>query len=236
MDKLDIAVSPTSPYKYCMNPLIETIPSAWKGHKNFAQWLVQLIQPKITVELGVDYGYSTFVLAEHNPGQVYGIDTFEGDAHAGQRDVEQFQKVLDFKNTHGFDNVHLIKNTFDNANATWTDLIDILHIDGLHTGDAVTHDLVSWSKFFHYKTVVLMHDVMSFEDVERVYVGIPKPKIRFIHSGGLGVLCQDPAIIESIKQHWSDDAFYDSELLDESRLAKITKRYRDDRNVRFTQP
>ena len=224
------------PYKYCMKQDIETIPSAWKGHRGFAQWLVQLIQPKITVELGVDYGYSTFVLAENNPGQVYGIDTFEGDAHAGQRDLAQYQSVVDFKTTNVFDNVHLIKDTFDNVNATWTEPIDILHIDGLHTGDAVTHDVVNWSRFFHYKTVVLMHDVMSFEDVERVFVNIPKPKIRFVHSGGLGILCQDTSIIEAIKRHWPDDAFYEQELLDDSRLSMITKRYSDDRNVRLSQP
>jgi hypothetical protein len=214
---------------------IETIPSAWKGHRGFANWLVQYLQPKITVELGVDYGYSTFVLAENNPGKVYGIDTFEGDAHAGQRDLAQYQSVLDFKNTNGFDNVHLLKDTFDNVNSTWIEPIDILHIDGLHTGDAVTHDLINWSKFFHYKTVVLIHDVSSFKEVEDVYLQISQPKLRFVHSGGLGILCQDASIIESIKRHWAADAFYEYELLESNpNWPKIRERYYDDRNIRYT--
>ena len=215
---------------------IETIPSAWKGHRGFAQWLVQLIQPKITVELGVDYGYSTFVLAENNPGKVYGIDTFEGDAHAGQRDLAQYQSVLDFKNTNGFDNVHLLKDTFDNVNSTWVESIDILHIDGLHTGAAVTHDLMNWSRFFHNNTVVLMHDVMSFEEVEQVFLSIPQPKLRFIHSGGLGVLCQNTNILAAIKSHWQYNIFDEQELADPANWSLVERRYKDDRNVRFTQP
>ena len=222
-------------YKYCMKQDIETIPSAWKGHRGFANWLVQYLQPKITVELGVDYGYSTFVLAENNPGKVYGIDTFEGDAHAGQRDLAQYQSVLDFKNTNEFNNVHLIKDTFDNVNSTWTESIDILHIDGLHTGAAVTHDLINWSRFFHANTVVLMHDVSSFEEVEDVYLRIPQPKLRFVHSGGLGVLCQNTNILRDIKDHWVDDIFDEHELVHPDRRSAVMRRYNNDHNIRLSQ-
>lgn len=214
---------------------LETIPSAWTGHRGFAQWLVQKIQPKITVELGVDYGYSTFVLAENNPGHVYGIDTFMGDAHAGQRDNQQFDTVESYRIKNGFNNVTLIKDTFDSANAKWTESIDILHLDGLHTAQAVTHDLLNWSKFFHQKTVVLMHDVSSFDDIEQVFMKIPQPKVRFLHSGGLGVLCADSQIILDIKKHWADDAFYEYEILEENpNWPKIRARYYDNRNIRYT--
>jgi len=220
-----------------MNYDLETIPSAWTGHRGFAQWLVQKLQPRITVELGVDFGYSTFVLAENNPGHVYGIDTFTGDAHAGHRDQEQYIKVENFRSNNGFNNVTLIKDTFDNANTKWTQLIDLLHLDGLHTAEAVTHDLLNWSKFFHNKTVVLMHDVSSFDDIEQVFMKIPQPKVRFLHSGGLGVLCADAQIILDVKQHWKDDAFYEYEILESNpSWPRIRERYFDNRNVRYTTP
>ena len=38
-------------------------PSAWTGHRYFAKWLVETLRPEITVDLGVDYGHSTFYLA-----------------------------------------------------------------------------------------------------------------------------------------------------------------------------
>jgi len=220
----------------CMTTdFIEELPSAWKGHRGFAHWLVQYIQPKITVELGVDYGYSTFVLAQNNPGQVYGIDLFEGDEHAGHRDAEQYQKVLAFKTLHSFDNVQLIKDTFDNVNATWASPVDVLHIDGLHTGKAVEHDLITWSRFFHANTVVLMHDVSSFEEVEDVFIRIPQPKLRFIHSGGLGVLCQNTEILRAIKAHWVDDIFDEQELVHPARYDVVMRRYKNDQNVRLSQ-
>jgi hypothetical protein len=214
---------------------IDELPSAWKGHRGFAQWLVQYLQPKITVELGVDNGYSCFCLAENNSGQVFGIDTFEGDVHAGTRDQGLYQQVLDFKTVHKFDNVQLVKNTFDAACALWFSPIDLLHLDGLHTAQAVTHDIVNWSKFFHENTVLLMHDVVSFPEVEQVFLNIPQPKIRFLHSGGLGVLCQNPDTIEYIKSHWAKDVFYEHELLPSNpEYDQVKKRYLDDSNTRYS--
>ena len=55
------------------------IPSAWgdgnvQGHVLFVDWLINEMQPKVTVDLGIDYGYSLIALAHNNPGKVYGID------------------------------------------------------------------------------------------------------------------------------------------------------------------
>jgi hypothetical protein len=32
---------------------IETLPSAWKGHRQFANWLSKTLAPKVTVDLGL---------------------------------------------------------------------------------------------------------------------------------------------------------------------------------------
>ena len=50
---------------------IEDIPSAVKGHRKFIEWLVEYVNPKTIVELGVDYGYSTFVFSNALP---YGLN------------------------------------------------------------------------------------------------------------------------------------------------------------------
>ena len=42
---------------------IDSIISAWTGHRKFAEFLVEKKNPDVIVELGVDYGYSTFVFA-----------------------------------------------------------------------------------------------------------------------------------------------------------------------------
>lgn len=53
------------------------IKSAWKGHELFAVWLVKKLKPLVIVDLGIDYGFSTFVFVIPGIGKVYGIDHFK---------------------------------------------------------------------------------------------------------------------------------------------------------------
>ena len=181
-----------------MDKLTE-IESAWTGHRDFAHWLVNKLQPKITVELGVDYGYSLFTLAENNPGLVIGVDLFEGDEHTGLRGADQAAKVEQFAVDHGYSNVKLIKGSFDNVAKQWNSSIDLLHIDGLHTYAACLNDFKRWAPFVSAPNgVVIMHDITSYLDVCRVFVEIAAYKVAFLHSGGLGIICRNPVLVETI--------------------------------------
>lgn len=62
----------------------------WRDHIKFAQWIVERKSPDITVDLGVYYAYSTFCFATPKIGKVYGIDSFEGDYHSGERNTYDF--------------------------------------------------------------------------------------------------------------------------------------------------
>ena len=67
-----------------MTDWIDQITSAWCGHRKFAEFLVDYYTDPIVVELGVDYGFSTFVFANalnETNGKIYGIDLFLGDIH-----------------------------------------------------------------------------------------------------------------------------------------------------------
>ena len=175
---------------------IMSISSAWQGHRNFANWLTEHLKPGVTVDLGVDYGFSTFALAERNPGHVYGIDLFQGDEHAGFRDTGEF--VSDFKDRNGIENVTFIKGDFNQVAEMWVSPIDILHIDGLHTFEAVSNDYTTWIKFVHPNGVILMHDIVSFPDVKQFYNSIGLPKLFFVESHGLGVVSRDLDLINYI--------------------------------------
>jgi hypothetical protein len=180
--------------------IINTLPSAWTGHKDFAHWLVKRMQPKITVELGVDHGFSLFSLAVDNPGQVYGIDLFEGDAHAGGRNAaEQFAAVEQFKNDNGFTNVTVLKDKFSAVAATWTEKVDILHIDGLHHYDSVKEDYKTWAPHLHEKSVILFHDTSAYpEGPGRFFSEQKLPRAAFSHSAGLGVMTADQELLDAI--------------------------------------
>lgn len=183
---------------------LDNIGTAWGGHRDFANWLVEYVKPEVTVELGVDWGFSLFSFAEPRIGQVYGIDLFIGDEHAGGRDAEvQYGSVKAFITDNGLDHVHILKQDFNEAADEWLHAIDILHIDGLHTYDAVKNDFYRWSPFMKTDGVILMHDVAAWPDVHRFYNELELPKAYFEHSAGLGVLCKNSELLDKILESWN---------------------------------
>jgi hypothetical protein len=181
--------------------------SAWLGHLKFSMWLVNKYNPKIIVELGVDYGHSSFAFSSEGIGNVYGIDCFEGDIHAGQRNtldiLNDTKKYLLDNRLLLRDNLYPVKGFFDNVYESFEYDIDILHIDGLHTYDAVSNDFNKWITKTHDNSIILMHDVISFKDtVGRFFDEIQYPKTFFSHSAGLGVVCKNQSIIDNINKVW----------------------------------
>src|SRR4051794_3176306 len=68
-------------------PVEKIITSAWTQHAPFAFWLVDALQPRCLVELGVFYGFSYLALcqaaARLTPNtRCFGIDNWRGDEHA----------------------------------------------------------------------------------------------------------------------------------------------------------
>lgn len=185
---------------------LEGIPSAWSGHKNFAQWLVKEVKPKVTVELGVDRGFSLFCFSEPNIGTVYGIDTFEGDPTLDpftfkHDDAEAF--VKEFIASNNMNNIKIVKADFNDVVEFWSLPIDILHIDGCHLYDYVKNDWEKWNKFVGNQGIVLFHDTESYpNDVGRLFSEIDNSwfKFNFKHSAGLGIASKNFDLVEKIKR------------------------------------
>jgi len=192
--------------------------SAWLGHLEFAIWLVkrfnQIFSIKTIVELGVDFGHSTFSFISPNIGTVYSIDCFEGDIHTGYRDTYQiflnkFKKLLDSGLLIN-NNLVIIKNYFDNVFSDFDNLIkspiDILHIDGLHTYDAVKNDFNKWITKCHDNSIIIMHDVISFPNTVGKFFSEINNNIFFKtlvkHSAGLGIVSKNKNFIDIINNEW----------------------------------
>jgi GT2 family glycosyltransferase len=174
-------------------------PAAWEAHIPFAFWLADVSRPKVFVELGVHSGnsYCAFLQAIKKlqlPTQCYGIDSWRGDEHAGFYGNEVFIELSKYHDERYSQFSSLIRQTFDHSlNYFGESTIDLLHIDGLHTYDAVKHDFEAWGPKLSDGAIVLLHDI----NVRRNEFGVWKlwnelaaahPHFRFDHGNGLGVL------------------------------------------------
>jgi predicted O-methyltransferase YrrM len=184
--------------------ILGAIPSGWnyppKSHREFVEWLINRIKPEITVELGVDYGYSSFLMALCQNNPVYGIDCFDVSVH-GPREDDDYQFVMSVKEKLGLDNLEIIKGYFDDVAKTWDKEIDLLHIDGLHDYENCKNDCDTWAPLVKEDGVILFHDTVSNPDGAGLFFSqLEVPKVNFTNSFGLGVASNNADLIEEIKQ------------------------------------
>lgn len=175
-------------------------PSAWAGHIPFMFCLVAALKPRRYVELGTHHGASFFAACQaaqraSPESECVAVDTWIGDEHAGfygDSIFDTFQQQL----KHHFSDIgeHL-RCTFDEAVANFEPgSIDLLHIDGLHTYEAVKHDFETWKDRLTPDGVVIFHDVNVHErdfGVWELWTEVREqyPTMTLPHSHGLGVLC-----------------------------------------------
>lgn len=189
-------------------------PSAWWTHLPFAHWIVSAAEPRLLVELGTHTGvsYSAFCHAVQIlglPTQCWAIDTWHGDAHAGAYGDEIYNELRGFHDANYASFSGLLRSTFDEALPRFADgSIDLLHIDGLHTYDAVRHDFESWLPKLSERGVVIFHDINVLEGdfgVWRLWAELKEryPAFDFLHGHGLGVLgigTKIPGAVENLLQ------------------------------------
>ncbi len=138
---------------------------AWTAHLHFAYDLIATLRPRSFIELGTDQGESYFAfcqsVAQNGTGtRCFAIDTWRGDEHAGQYDETTFALVSTHNRAHYENFSTLIRCTFDAALEKFPAAsIDLLHLDGLHSEEAVRHDLQNWLPKVRPGGLFLMHDV-----------------------------------------------------------------------------
>jgi GT2 family glycosyltransferase len=174
--------------------------SAWTGHMPFGYWLIGEINPRICVELGTHSGNSYFsfcqaVRDESLTSRCYAVDTWKGDNQAGFYGDEVYEMVNRHNESQYKSFSTLYRMTFDEALGRFQDRsVDLLHIDGLHTYEAVRHDFESWLPKLAPGAIVLFHDIEVYggdfgvwkfwRELKNKY----PMRLEFLHSAGLGVL------------------------------------------------
>lgn len=174
-------------------------PSAWWQHVPFAHWVVGATSPRTLVELGTYNGvsYSAFCHAVERNGldtRCYAVDHWRGDPHAGEYGDDVLADLRQFHDNRYGAFSTLLRCAFDEALDSFPDAsIDLLHIDGFHSYDAVSHDFESWRPKLSDRAVVLFHDTNELGadfGVWRLWSELRQrhPSFEFLHGHGLGVL------------------------------------------------
>ncbi|GGI36992.1 hypothetical protein GCM10010988_11720 [Cnuibacter physcomitrellae] len=249
------ARSPADPFAEIdlYRPTRVDVPSAWYGHVPFGHWLVGAVRPDLLVELGTHNGvsFSSFcdaVIAAGLPTTCYAVDTWAGDFQAGEYGEDVWVDWSAFCARRYGDFTHLLRTTFDEAAEQFSPgSIDLLHIDGLHTYEAVRNDVDRWLPKVSSRGVVIMHDIAERDrefGVWRVWDELKAayPSFEFHHEHGLGVLAVGADVPEALRPFVEADETEASRLrarfaaagerlkLDEERLdlhRRLAQSYRD---------
>ncbi len=193
---------------------------SWQEHIPFAMAVIQMVRPKVLVELGVHTGdsYLAFCQGIAELGletACYGVDTWRGDEHAGFFGDEVLAELRLHHDAQYGTFSRLVQSTFDEAARQMPDgSVSLLHVDGLHTYEAAKHDWETWKPKLTSDGIVLFHDINVRErdfGVWKLWSEIKegRPHFEFQHGHGLGVLAagqEAPAGIRELFELTGDSA------------------------------
>jgi len=179
---------------------IDQLDSAWKDFCDAGLAVVDYLNPKVTVEIGVHFGYSLNVLSFRNTGEVYGIDIIRQDGISIPENA-----------------TFILGSSLDEAKKWDTGKkIDLLHIDGDHSREGVKSDYERWLPHLAGRAVVLFHDVICYAAVWNFFIGLPDFKLVLKGEDecgdtgktfGLGVWTADSEVAEALEKTFKKNNF-----------------------------
>ena len=149
--------------------------------------------------MGESYFAFCQAIAENNIDcQAFAVDTWGGDVHTGAYGDEVFNEVDSYNRELYSSFSRLLRMRFDEALAKFADeSIELLHIDGEHTYEAVKRDFLRWWPKVKPGGVIIMHDAAERQHDFGVWKLLEElrkefPVAEFVHSHGLGVVVKPP--------------------------------------------
>jgi hypothetical protein len=185
--------------------------SMWSGHLPFAWALLEMARPDVLVELGTYKGdsYCGFCqgVAELKLAtKCFAIDTWKGDSQTGIYSQRVFEQLWAYHEPRYGRFAELMQATFDEAAPRFeAGSIDLLHIDGLHTYEAVRRDYETWRPKLSARGVILFHDIAVRQEgwgVWKLWEELREQHLHFEfeNDSGLGVLGVGDALPVALRE------------------------------------
>ena len=184
-------------------PIDQVVFSSWVEHAPFAMWLIDAMRPASVVELGTYHGFSFFAFCQAAKAlgldtELYAIDTWEGDVHAGVYDNSVYESVRDIIEREYPERAHMVRATFSDARSQFPDgSVDLIHVDGRHFYEDVKGDVETYLSALSDRGVMILHDIEVHERDFGVYKYWAELQEKydtfgFTHCYGLGVVAVGP--------------------------------------------
>jgi hypothetical protein len=173
--------------------------SGWIRHIPIAFSLIEALRPSVFVELGTHHGdsYCAFcqaVSSLETQTKCFAVDSWKGDEQAGFYGPDVLAKLREYHDPKYGDFSTLIQSEFDAARSRFAyGSIDLLHIDGFHTYEAVKHDFETWLPAVSDRGVIVLHDTRVHQNGFGVWRFWEELSARYDHfemqhAYGLGVI------------------------------------------------
>ena len=171
--------------------------SAWSGLGTLGYAIARRYRPRVVVELGTHMGLYVLAMGMAlrdlgQGGKLYAIDTWQGDPQATFYGDEVYETFLQRRSQLGLEAIITpLRMLFSEGVAHVTEPVDLLHIDGLHTYEAVSQDLADFGPKVRPGGIILFHDVDTwFPDMKVFWREISRKYESHLvpHTHGLGVI------------------------------------------------
>ena len=181
---------------------------SWHGHIPFAFWVIGAVEPRMVVELGTQKGDSFAALCQRVKEigldtACYAIGTWAGEGFSGPDGGSVYTEASEYFGYH-FEGIStLLRMHLQDAIENFDDgSIDLLHLDGFRTYEAVSEDFAKWLPKMSSKGIVMFHDIAVRErgfGVWRLWEELAQkyPSVSFSHSNGLGVAAVGQVVPEA---------------------------------------
>ncbi|HEY0789790.1 MAG TPA: class I SAM-dependent methyltransferase, partial [Chthoniobacterales bacterium] len=202
-------------------------PGGGYAHVPFAFWVVGAAEPGILVQLGAQVAYFAFCEAVRACGLktlCYAVDAWKGNTGTRLYPAGVYEEMRRYNDARYPAFSELLQCTFDEARAHFADgSVDLLNINGVHSCDAVRHEVEAWRPRLSNRAVVLLHNINVRRDdfgASRVWEELRSsfPSFEFLHGNGLGVLAvgssppakvaalcalRDPVKLQAVRERFS---------------------------------